>query len=401
MRKVSTQERRARLARRHRLAPGEAAADAFEAAESVVCLHATDPATVYLSVWARVPGFERAELQRLLSEDRTLVRHMAMRRTVWIVPRPLLDDVQFGASARVATRERGQLGRDVEKAGLHEDGAAWIDRATDELVAVLGDGRDPVKTADVRAIAPSTQGAIVYGEGKSWGGKVQLAPRLITIASAQGRLMRAENDGEWNVSRHRWTSTAAWLGADLQPRTVLEAETALVEAYLRRFGPASELDVKWWLGSTLGGVRKAFAELGVVEVGLEDQDAVGYLLPDDLDPEPAVEPWGALLPSLDPTTMGWNERAWYLGPHKEQLFDRNGNAGPAIWWDGRIVGGWRQHADGAVELQWLEDVGADARTEIERQAEALTAWLEGQRVMLRFPSPLSKALAETDPASAD
>ena len=56
MRKIEPVERRARLARRHRLAAGHRAGDVVEAASSMVCLHGTDPATVYLSAWARVDG---------------------------------------------------------------------------------------------------------------------------------------------------------------------------------------------------------------------------------------------------------------------------------------------------------------------------------------------------------
>ena len=117
----------------------------------------------------------------------------------------------------------------------------------------------------------------------------------------------------------------------------------------------------------------------------------GYVLPDDLEPGEPVEPWPALLPSLDPTTMGWFERDWYLGPHKAQVFDVNGNAGPTAWWDGRIVGGWRKTKGGDVELQLLEDVGTDARAALEREAERLGEWIGPATVLPRFPSPLSKA----------
>ncbi|MGH2595894.1 MAG: DNA glycosylase AlkZ-like family protein, partial [Actinomycetota bacterium] len=98
----------------------------------------------------------------------------------------------------------------------------------------------------------------------------------------------------------------------------------------------------------------------------------------------------------DPTTMGWFEREWYLGPHKAQLFDTNGNAGPTAWWDGRIVGGWRQRETGDVDLQLLEDVGSDARRALEAEAARLTEWFGGTRVLMRFPSPLSKELAGTE-----
>jgi hypothetical protein len=91
--------------------------------------------------------------------------------------------------------------------------------------------------------------------------------------------------------------------------------------------------------------------------------------------------------------MGWAEREWYLGAHKALLFDTNGNAGPTAWWDGRIVGGWRQDERGDVVVQLLEDAGADAAGALEREAARLSAWLGGVRVVPRFPSPLFKALA--------
>ena len=112
------------------------------------------------------------------------------------------------------------------------------------------------------------------------------------------------------------------------------------------FGPGTAADIKWWLGSTVAAVRRALADLGAVEVDLDGQ--TGYLLPDDQEATDPIEPWAALLPPLDPTTMGWIERDWYLGPHKAQLFDTSGNAGPTAWWDGRIVGGWRQSDNGEV-----------------------------------------------------
>ena len=133
-------------------------------------------------------------------------------------------------------------------------------------------------------------------------------------------------------------------------------------------------------------MRQALRDVGAVEVSL-DGGASGWVLPDDTDPVGPVEPWVALLPALDPTTMGWSERDWYLGPHRAQVFDTAGNGGATIWVDGRIVGGWSTK-DGAVELVLLEDVGADARAALDAEADRLTAWLHGTPVMPRFPAPL-------------
>jgi hypothetical protein len=181
----------------------------------------------------------------------------------------------------------------------------------------------------------------------------------------------------------------SWLGQEPAPQSEAEGTARLVEHWLRAFGPGTETDIKWWLGSTLRAVRGALADLPAVEVDLDGQ--TGFLLSDDLQPTAPAEPWAALLPPLDPTTMGWYERDWYLGPYRTQLFDTNGNAGPTLWWDGRIVGGWRQTEGAEVVLQMLEDVGGEGKRALEREAGRLTEWLAGTRVLPRFPSPLSKA----------
>jgi hypothetical protein len=389
--KIDAHERRARLARRHRLVPGGRAPNVVEAARSMVCLHATDPATVYMSAWARVDGMAIADLDDALYVKRSLVKHLSMRRTLFVFPRETMGVAQAGASERVADGERRRLIRDVEKAGLYQDGERWLAEAWDHVLAALSGGREATST-ELRAEIPLLEGAMTYGEGKSWGGQVPVGPRVLTTLSAAGRIVRASNDGAWNVSRPRWASMEDWLGEQLSPPSTEDGTAGMVERWLRTFGPGSAADIKWWLGSTLTAVRQALKDLKAVEVELDG--GTGYLLPDDSEPTEAPGPWPALLPPLDPTTMGWYERDWYLGPHKARLFDTSGNAGPTVWWDGRIVGGWRQHEAGAVELQILEDVGSEGLKALEAEAERLTDWLDGVRVLPRFPSPLFKEVAE-------
>lgn len=392
VRTIEITERRNRLARRHRLAPGHRADDVVEAAKSLVCLHGTDPATIYLSAWARVDDLTVADLDRALYVDRSLVKHLAMRRTIFVFPPEALPAAQAGASNRVALAERRRLVRDVEAAGLHRDGERWLSEAGQQVLAALADGRQAT-SSELRDEIPALVGFTTHGEGKAWGGNVAVGPRVLTVLSAEGRVVRGPNDGGWTTSRPRWAATASWLGHEIDPLPDAEGVAALVEEWLRAFGPGTAADIKWWLGSTVTAVRRALADLAAVEVDLDGQ--VGYVLPDDLEATDPVEPWAALLPPLDPTTMGWFERQWYLGDHKAQLFDTSGNAGPTVWWEGRIVGGWRQDEDGEVELQMLDDIGADGRGAVEAEASRLTDWFAGTRVLPRFPSPLSKELARS------
>ena len=353
----------------------------------MVCLHGTDPATVYISAWARTENMTVADLDRALYVERSLVKHLAMRRTLFVFPREMLAFAQAGASNRVADVERRRLARDVEKAGLRRDGERWLSEASEQVLAALSDGRQAT-SSELRDEIPLLEGSIVYGEGKSWGGQLPVGPRVLTTLSAAGQIVRASNNGAWTTSRPRWTSMTSWLGEEIAPHSEPEGVAKLVEGWLRAFGPGAATDIKWWLGSTVGAVRRALADLHAVEVDLDGQ--VGYVLPDDLEPTEPVEPWAALLPPLDPTTMGWFERDWYLGLYKKQLFDTSGNAGPTVWWQGRIVGGWRQSDSGEVVLTLLEEVGAEGLRALEHEAGRLTEWLGGTRVLPRFPSPLSK-----------
>ena len=93
--------------------------------------------------------------------------------------------------------------------------------------------------------------------------------------------------------------------------------------------------------------------------------------------------------------MGWKQREWYLGAHGPTLFDTNGNAGPTIWWDGRIVGGWSQRRDGEIMLGLLEDVGSDGRAAIDAEVARLRAWIGDVRFSPGFLPPFQRRLAET------
>lgn len=384
---MSVHERRLRLARRHRLAPETLAADVESATAAMVALHATDPVTVYLSAWARTREMAVADLEAALYSRRSLVKHLAMRRTLFIFAEADLDVVQSAVSGHIAASESRRLVREVERAGLYDDGAAWLEDASRAVLETLADGREMAWT-ELREELPVLGGRIAFGADRKWGGEYPVGPRVLNVLSAAGRIVRATNVGGWTASRPRWARMTAWLGRDLEVFDERHALAALVRRWLQTFGPGTEQDLRWWLGSPAGAVRTALGDVAAVQVDLDG--TVGHLLPDDLGPTPSVEPWAALLPGLDPTVMGWAERDWYLGEHRAELFDRNGNAGPTAWWDGRVVGGWHQTPAGEVVVDLLESVEEAGLRALEEQAARLTRWLDGQVVTQRFASPLSR-----------
>ncbi|MFV1363969.1 winged helix DNA-binding domain-containing protein [Mycolicibacterium elephantis] len=384
MRTFTVGERRARLARRHFL--GAPAESAEAVAGDVVGLHATDPATPYLSLWARVPGITVADVDADLYERRRVVKHLAMRRTLWAVRAVDLPLIQSAASDRVADNEARRLIADAVKAGLCTDGDAWLDAACAAVLRHLGE-HGPTNARDLRSALPELAGNYDPAPGKRWGGETPLAPRILTVLAARGHLVRGPNEGKWTTSRPRWVAATQWVNPG-QTVDAATARTELVGRWLRSFGPATVADVKWWFGNTLTWARQALRDLDAVEVDLDGTP--GYVLPDDLEVEPDPGPWCALLPGLDVTTMGWFDRDWYLGGHRSQVFDRNGNGGPTAWCNGRIVGGWAQDETGRVEVRLLEDLPRGERHALQKRADELTEWLDGVRVNPRFPSPLCK-----------
>ena len=389
MRTISVDERRARLARRHFLAPGSRARDAVELAGGLVGLHATDPATVFLA--ARARGVEGAELERALYEERSVLRMIGMRRTLFVLPLDLAAVVQAACTESILVASRRRYAKLIEGGGIASDGEAWLDEVGAETLRAL-EARGEAFAAELSADVPLLREKIHFGQGKTWAGSTGMTSWVLFLLAAEGRVVRGRPRGAWTSSQWCWAPAEAWLQEQLPRLEPEAARVQLASRWLAAFGPASVTDLKWWTGWTLTQTRAALGAIEAVEVDLDG--VPGFVLPGDLEPEPEPEPRAAFLPSLDPTVMGWKERDWYLGEHATALFDRNGNAGPTVWWNGRVVGGWAGRKDSQVVFRLLEDVGAEGIRAIEAEAEALGAWLGETKVTPRFATPLAKELVD-------
>ena len=390
MRHVSNEERRQRLGLRHRLADRVTTVE--EAARAMVGLHSSDPATVYLSARARVSGMKQDDLEAALYDQRTVVRILGMRRTMFVVPVELAPLLHFSSTVALMAAERRRLVRMVEDAGIARDGEAWVDDTTKRTLSALR-ARDEAVATDLTKDVPELGEKITfYKKDGSVSATVGMSTRVLFLLAAEGKIVRGRPKGSWVSSLYRWAPMEQWVGRPLEEMTRPEAQAELLRLWLAAFGPGTELDMKWWTGWPVTQVRAALAAIGAVEVEVESGPA--YLLPGDLDPVAPPPHWVSLLPGLDPTTMGWKEREWYLGPHAPRLFDRNGNAGQTVWVNGRVVGGWGQRATGEIVWDLLEDVGAEVVDEIGRHAEDLRLWIGDRVVIPRFRSPMDAELGE-------
>ncbi len=379
MRRISVDERRVRLGVRHALA-GAGAADVVGSARAVVALHGTDPASTVLAALARAPGSTPGDVATALYDDRTLVRVIAFRRTVFAVPLDFAPACFAGAADTVARNERRVFHKLLVDTGVTDDPEAWLLRAEAAALEVVR-AHDEVTSADLAAADPILATRLELAPGTKYATNQGVGSRLLNLLSAQGHVVRARPKGGWTSTQFRWVAVERWAASLAERVDPAKATTRIARAWLHAYGPASPDDLQWWTGWTKTRMREALAFVDTVEVDLDGLP--GLMLADDAEPVPIPDSWVALLPALDPSAMGWKHRDFCLGPHREQLYDVNGNAGPTVWADGRVVGGWAQRDDGEVVVRLLDDVGTETSARIGQRAAELTTMLGDVRLKAR------------------
>jgi len=390
MLQVTDAHRRARIGRRHGLHPDHRHEDVVSATTAMTALHATEPATPHLSLRARIDNLTVKDVEAALYDARSLVKPLVMRRTLFVVTRALLPACVGSAGRRVADAERKRLAKDAADLG-EQLGDGWIESVSREIVDALTGVE--LSARDLRDVLPHAGGTFTAAPGSKWSAEVPVMSRFLTFLGAGGDVVRAHNAGHWRLSRPLWTAMASWLGEVTTPADPRAGYAEVVRRWLWTFGPGTEADLVWWLGSTKAAVRTALADVDATEVTLDD-GSTGWVLPDDtadLETPPSTEPWVALLPVLDATTMGWRHRSFYLDPaHIPYLFDRAGNGGTTIWVNGRIVGCWAQDEHEHARLILMEPVNKRVQRMLDAEAARLDEFLGGEHITNVFASPQMK-----------
>ena len=387
--RIDVEERRARLAERHRLLPRTRTDDLPQIADDLVALHSSDPVTVFLSAMARMAHPSIAAVEHALYVDRSLIRHHGMRRTLWVATPPVVQLMHAAATRDLLTNERRRTSQLLAASGI-QDPEQWLADAEKQVLADLRE-HGPSTAREIGQRVAALRQRLQLAPGKTYAAVQSAHTRVLYILGFAGKMLRGQ-PSNWINGAYRYVDAESWLPGglgDLDPRL---AAAELAARWLQRFGPATTVDLQWWMGWTLKRTRQALADCGAVEVDLDD--VTGWLAADD-PPLAPVEPWVAVLPGLDPTIMGWKQREWYLPSTSLEVFDGVGNGGPSLWVDGRVVGGWAQTKDGSVHVHYFERVGADRRREIDQRIDELKSWIGETRFTVRFPGDIHARLLGT------
>ncbi len=350
---------------------------------------------MYLSVLARSATSTLGDVSDAMYEQRSLVRWMAMRRTLFLFPREAIPTVQAAVSTPLAGMLRRRLTSRLQRNGSEPaivgDVGGWLvaleNRVERALVrrgtatgAQLADDEPGLKTV-IPARTPSDR-------------PQNVTTSLLTLMSAEGRLVRGAPTGPWTSRHHRWEPVARWWAHGLPSIDLADAQRDLARQWLDRFGPATIDDLQWWTGWNKTTTRRALERLAIEEVDLHGQ--AGIVLAGsaaELADDAPNEPTATLLPALDPTPMGWKARDWLFGIDPGHVFDRNGNIGPTLWWNGEIIGTWATTPDGDLRTKVIAHRGTEAHSAVEQAASHLHDRLNGAIVTPAFRTPLEQALS--------
>lgn len=388
---ITNTERRRRLAHKHLLLPESRAVDLPSVVDAVVALHSSDPVTVYLSAAARLDNPSIDAIDRALYLERNVFRHHAMRRTLWVMGPETIGAAHLSSTVKIADAEERRLLTWLEGTPSISNPGDWLQMATRRIVDHLSTG-SPASTREIGIALPDVAVPVQVAQGTR---QTTIAghSRVLLLAALNGLVVRTRPQGTWIASNYIWDTAGRWGFPALGGQDPEQGAAAIMVRVLDRFGPCTLTDLKWWTGWTMTSTRKALADISAVEVALESGTTGWVNAVDDAAPLEVPEPWVALLPGLDPATMGWKERDWYLAADvAAEVFDRNGNAGPTIWADGEVVGGWAQRANGDIAFDLHRDLTKEHRRLLQEATARMVEFLGDTRFSVRFPSPNQKQL---------
>jgi hypothetical protein len=313
----------------------------------LLAVQGQDPRGVRLAVRARTAGLRAADVDRALTEERSLLITWLNRGTLHLVRSedyPWLHALTTPPLLTSCARRLRQEGVSAEAA---ERGVETIERALAEEGPLT---RRQLRERLDRADVPTQGQALVH---------------LLFLTTLRGIAVRGPMVGK----EHAYVLVRDWVGE----REPVDREPALAELarrYLVGHAPADDRDLARWAGLPLRDARAGLEAIASELVEREDG-----LLELKLTPPPAPLPSPRLLGAYDPLLLGWTSREEVVGPH-QLLVTNNGLFRPFALVEGRAVATWRL-ARGTVTIEHLENVRKKDAAALEADAVEVEDFLSG------------------------
>jgi hypothetical protein len=313
--------------------------DILEVVKDIIGLHATEPLSPYLSLFARMCDFKRSELEDRWEGKKLLGKVRFVRKTLYLLPKESLPAAFAATQSMLIPRMEGYL----QHLGLSPED---YKRHSQKILALFPE--EGLTTKDVKARLQGIQ---------------HISP-LLNLMCDQGLLIRGLPRSGWRSNLHTYYTMQDYF-PDLELDRIAEEEARrlIVSRYLEVFGPVTLEDISWWTGFRKGEIKGLLRqrEQDVCEIEVDDLQGKYWMLAADRLRMESERASGAaevsLLPLLDPYLMGYKDRERFLRlDHFPYVYDRTGNATSVILVAGKVQGIWDYKAgkDRFLKLFWLD-----------------------------------------------
>jgi hypothetical protein len=329
------------------LLSGRPARDPVAVTRRLLAVQGQDPRGARLAIRARSSGLTAADVDRALTEERSLLITWLNRGTLHLI---CSEDYGWLHALSTPPLLRGNARR-LEQEGVSPGaGERGVRTITHALAA---DG--PLTRAQLRerldaARVPTAGQALVH---------------VLMLATLRGLTVR----GPMAEGEHAYALVADWLGE----QAPVERDHALAELarrYLAGHAPADDRDLARWAGLPLRDARAALAAItrelrerddGLLELAKRRRSAAAELPPP------------RLLGSFDPLLLGWCSREEIVGENRT-LVTSNGLFRPFALVRGRAVASWKLAA-GKVAIEPFEKLTNATTAALEADAQAVLDYL--------------------------
>ncbi len=360
---------------------GEHKVEFYDIARDQLGLHSTDYWTPYLSVWSRIGDYDAKSVYSSLNSGNHLARINSFRGTNHVVH---IDNLALIIRATGPELHRkNRTAPPLRKLSDEE-----LDATIDTVLGILAE--KPLMMKDLKKVFPE------YKDVMRW---------LLLIAAGKGKVIRATaSHARNNVTAYARTSD--WIkGFKPSPLSEEDALREVIHRYIKRFGPVTINDIRWWLAITKTKAMNSLNGLEGDVVPFESAHSLFYMDNDDLEVSASMEKtkdemvW--LLPYEDHFAKAFTERSWYLSEEfYSKLYPRfrtfywppedpapaegytggtvnaSGEIRPSIWVNGRIVGRWEFHGKGDDMSIKTALYGKVTRSQIELISDRVESLLE-------------------------
>jgi hypothetical protein len=340
----------------------------------VLCgVHAQVLSAAELSIGRRITGATRADVQRALWEDRTLVKTFGPRGTVHLLA---TADLPMWTGALSAL---------PSSVPAHPEPVRFSAQQAEEVIAAIGDALAGIElTIDelTEQIVDRTGPWAGEQTMQAFGGRWPRWRQLTSTAAHRGMLCFGPNRGP----KVTYTNPHRWLPG-FRPEDGDAALRALVTRYLYAYGPATPQHFARWLGIPPQRAVVLFDELAGELEQVELDGAPSWVWAGDTGTPRQPHRGIRLLGYFDAFVVAGQPRErLYPGPAATRALTPAGQAGnyPVLLVDGVVGGVWHQRRSGrklAITVEPLGELTAAQRRQLEDEVDMAGAVMEAKTTL--------------------